>query len=120
MKPAISVSHLVKRYGDFAAVNDISFTVPTGSIFAFLGTNGAGKTTTIGCLTTINEISDGEAYINGRKIGQDDQAIRKDIGVVFQASLLDPLLTIRENLQTRAQFYHLGRKPTLVLPNWRS
>lgn len=110
MKPAISVSHLVKKYGDFIAVNDISFTVPVGSVFAFLGTNGAGKTTTIGCLTTTNDVSSGEIFINGRQIGRDDAAIRQDIGVVFQASLLDPLLTIRENLQIRAQFYKLGKK----------
>lgn len=108
--PAISVSGLVKKYGGFAAVNDISFSVPAGSVFAFLGTNGAGKTTTIGCLTTINTVSSGEVYINGHKVGQDDAAIRQDIGVVFQASLLDPLLTVRENLQTRAQFYRLGNK----------
>ncbi len=110
MNTAISVNKLVKKYGNFTAVKGISFEVPAGSVFAFLGTNGAGKTTTIGCLTTINAISGGEALINGRKLGQDDAAIRRDIGVVFQASLLDPLLTIRENLQSRAQFYGLGKK----------
>lgn len=108
MEPAINVSHLVKKYGDFTAVNDISFAVPAGSVFAFLGTNGAGKTTTIGCLTTTNEITSGSVTINGRRVGRDDAAIRHDIGVVFQQSLLDPLLTVRENLESRARFYKLG------------
>jgi multidrug/hemolysin transport system ATP-binding protein len=110
MSSAITVSHLVKRYGDFTAVDDISFEVPTGSVFAFLGTNGAGKTTTIGCLTTINTITSGQAIVNGRQIGREDAAIRRDIGVVFQSSLLDPLLTVRENLTSRAAFYSLGKK----------
>jgi len=110
MQEAITVKHLVKKYGNFTAVNDISFSVPAGSVFAFLGTNGAGKTTTIGCLTTTNKITAGEAHINGRQLGKDDAAIRREIGVVFQSSLLDPLLTVKENLQSRAQFYSLGAK----------
>lgn len=112
MNSAISVSNLSKKYGNHLAVDSISFEVSAGTVFAFLGTNGAGKTTTIGCLTTINKITAGEAYINGRRLGQEDAAIRRDIGVVFQSSLLDPLLTARENLASRAAFYGLGNKIT--------
>ncbi len=106
--PAISVKHLVKRYGVFTAVDDVSFDVPAGSIFAFLGTNGAGKTTTISCLTTITGASAGTIEVHGHAVGHADDLIRRDIGVVFQSSLLDPLLTVRENLRSRARFYNLG------------
>lgn len=105
---AITVKKLVKAYGSLAAVDDISFEVETGSVFAFLGTNGAGKSTTIGCITTTHNITSGEITVNGHTVGQDDDAIRREIGVVFQASLLDDLLTVRENLASRAAFYKLG------------
>ena len=104
---AITVSNLVKKYGNLTAVNGISFEVEKGKVFAFLGTNGSGKSTTIGCITTINKINSGEITVNGQKIGQDDDAIRKQIGVVFQASLLDDLLTVRENIASRASFYNI-------------
>ncbi|MNH50211.1 Daunorubicin/doxorubicin resistance ATP-binding protein DrrA [compost metagenome] len=110
MNAAISVKNLQKNYGSVKAVNDISFEVKQGSIFAFLGTNGAGKSTTISCLTTTTAPSHGEIIINGKTIGRDDSQIRKAIGVVFQTSLLDPSLTVRENLEYRASFYGLGEK----------
>ncbi len=105
---AIVVKKLVKKYGSVPAVNDISFEVESGSVFAFLGTNGAGKSTTIGCITTTHRISSGEIIVNGHHIGRDDDAIRREIGVVFQSSLLDDLLSVRENLASRAAFYQLG------------
>lgn len=108
IKKAIIVNNLVKKYGNLVAVNDVSFEVESGSIFAFLGTNGAGKSTTIGCITTTNSIDGGEILVNGFKVGTDDDAIRKEIGVVFQISILDDLLTVRENIVTRAAFYNLG------------
>lgn len=110
MNTAISVKNLQKNYGNVKAVNDISFEVKQGSVFAFLGTNGAGKSTTISCLTTTTGPSHGEITINGKLIGRDDSQIREDIGVVFQSSLLDPTLTVRENLTYRASFYKLGKK----------
>ncbi len=106
---AIIVKNLIKKYDSFTAVDNISFEIMQGSVFAFLGTNGAGKSTTIGCLTTITDISSGEIIINGHTVGQHNDAIRNDIGVVFQSSLLDPLLTVRENLASRAAFYNLGK-----------
>ena len=110
MSTAIEVRKLHKQYAKVNAVNDISFEVKRGSVFAFLGTNGAGKSTTISCLTTTTAPSGGEIVINGKTIGKDDDRIREDIGVVFQSSLLDPTLTVRENLEYRATFYGLGKK----------
>lgn len=108
MSTAIDVKNLQKKYGDIQAVNDLSFEVAKGSVFAFLGPNGAGKSTTISCLTTLTAPSHGEVIIDGNRLGEDDARIREAIGVVFQNSLLDPTLTVRENLTYRAAFYKLG------------
>ncbi len=107
---AIIVQNLTKNYGDLIAVNDISFEVEKGTVFAFLGVNGAGKSTTIGCITTTNSITSGKIFINNLEVGKDNNKINKEIGVVFQTSLLDDLLTVRENIITRAAFYKLGQK----------
>lgn len=104
----IRVANLTKRYGPVTAVNDLSFEVPAASVFAFLGTNGAGKSTTISCLTTVATADSGSIEIDGLRVGRDDDAIRRRIGVVFQSSLLDPSLTVRENLRDRASFYGMG------------
>ncbi|WAP52166.1 ABC transporter ATP-binding protein [Arthrobacter sp. ATA002] len=102
---AISVRGLTKKYGATTAVDDLSFEVQAGSVFAFLGTNGAGKSTTISCLTTVIPFNAGEASVDGDDVRTAGGAVRKNIGVVFQDSVLDPLLTGRENLKTRARFY---------------
>ncbi|MFZ3453746.1 ABC transporter ATP-binding protein [Arthrobacter sp. 7Tela_A1] len=104
-QPAISVRGLTKKYGPKTAVDDISFEVEAGSVFAFLGTNGAGKSTTIGCLTTVNPFDTGSAEVSGHNVRTAGDRVRRDIGVVFQDSVLDPLLTGRENLRVRARFY---------------
>lgn len=75
------------------AVEDLSFGVEDGSLFAFLGTNGAGKTTTISCMATLLTFDSGAISIGDLQVGEDDHRIRQQIGVVFQESLLDPLLT---------------------------
>ncbi|WP_341394328.1 ABC transporter ATP-binding protein [Arthrobacter sp. G119Y2] len=102
---AISVRGLTKKYGATTAVDDLSFDVQAGTVFAFLGTNGAGKSTTISCLTTVIPFNAGEASVDGDDVRTAGGAVRKNIGVVFQDSVLDPLLTGRENLRTRARFY---------------
>lgn len=107
MDTIISVNHLRKQFGAFTAVKDISFTVQRGQLFALLGTNGAGKSTTISMLCTLLAPDDGTVEIDGHPLGREDQAIRCKIGVVFQENILDPLLSIRENLLIRAQLYHL-------------
>jgi len=101
----VAVRGLTKRYRDTLAVDDVSFEVPPASVFAFLGTNGAGKSTTIGCLTTVLAFESGELTVAGRDVLRDGDAVRQSIGVVFQDSVLDGALTVRENLATRARPY---------------
>ncbi len=105
MSAIIEVKNLVKRYGSLTAVDGISFTVEQGALFAFLGPNGAGKSTTINVICTTLSKTEGEIIINGHKLGRQDDDIRRSIGVVFQHSVLDDLLTVRENLEVRASFY---------------
>jgi len=107
---AISVSGLTKRFRDVVAVDDISFEVETGSVFAFLGTNGAGKSTTIGCVTTVSPFDAGQISVAGHDVHRDAEPVRAQIGVVFQESMLDAELTARENLTTRARFYTSDRR----------
>lgn len=110
MERIIEVKDLQKRYDKVEAVRGIDFYVERGKVFAFLGPNGAGKSTTIDMLCTLLTPDAGEVSINGRRLGRDNSAIRQDIGVVFQDSVLDRLLTVRENLQTRAKFYPMDQK----------
>src|SRR5581483_9485679 len=107
---AIEVKHLTKTYGNLKAVEDLSFQVEPKSVFAFLGTNGAGKSTTINCITTILDYDRGNISVNGQQLGEDNAKIRRQIGVVFQSSLLDPLLTVKENLQVRVGLYGLSAR----------
>ena len=109
MKNVIEVQNLHKRYGDVRAVNGISFYVEAGKLFSFLGPNGAGKSTTIDILCTLLSRDRGDVAVNGYNLGSDDEAIRQSIGVVFQDSCLDTLLTVRENMTTRAGFYYRDR-----------
>lgn len=101
----IEVKHLTKKYDQHLAVNDISFSVEEGELFALLGENGAGKSTTIHILCTILEKSQGDVCICGYLLGREDDQIRKNIGIVFQNSVLDPKLSVQENLMTRGSFY---------------
>ncbi|WP_028050817.1 ABC transporter ATP-binding protein [Cellulomonas sp. URHD0024] len=105
----IRVRHLSKSFGAVRAVDDVSFDVERGSIFAFLGTNGAGKSTTIGCVTTVLAPDAGHIEVGGHAVGTEADEVRRLVGVVFQQSLLDPVLTVRENLDLRAAFYGLDR-----------
>jgi multidrug/hemolysin transport system ATP-binding protein len=106
----LEVEHLIKNYGNQKAVDDLSFVVESGSIFAFLGENGAGKSTTISCLTTLLKPTSGEIRIDGLQVGEDDAIIRNRIGVVFQESILDWLLSPREILEVRGTMYNLSKK----------
>ena len=106
----IEVSNLVKKYGDFTAVNDISFDVKKGEIFAFLGPNGAGKTTTIKMLTTLATPTAGTITVNGFNPVTQQNQVRQSFGIVFQDPSLDNELTAYENMQFHAILYGL-RKP---------
>jgi len=110
MKSIITVKNLKRSFGDLKAVKGIDFYVEPGKLFAFLGPNGAGKSTTIDILCTLLKPDDGEIEIDGHRLGKGDDAIRKTIGVVFQDSVLDPLLTVRENLMTRGRFYEIPKQ----------
>ena len=98
----LEIKHLKKSYGQIKAVNDISFEVRKGSLFAFLGQNGAGKSTTINVITTLLNKDEGEVLINGYS---DENYIRTKIGVVFQENVSDDLLTVKENLISRGVLY---------------
>lgn len=110
MSQIIKVKHLVKTFGDFRAVDDISFEVERGELFGFLGVNGAGKSTTINMLCTLFERTAGEVEICGLELGKEDKAIRHKIGVVFQDNALDGRLSVKQNLITRAYLYETDRK----------
>lgn len=109
MNAGVTVDGLTKRFREVKAVDDISFEVPSGGVFAFLGTNGAGKSTTINCLTTVIQPDRGNLTVAGHDVTTDGDQVRQAIGVVFQDSLLDDLLTVRENLYLRGLPY-LGSK----------
>ncbi len=105
MNKVIEVNGLKKSYGAVQAVRGIDFYAERGKLFAFLGPNGAGKSTTIDMLCTILKPDNGEAFICGHALGKEDAAIRASIGVVFQNNLLDPILTVKENILTRGALY---------------
>ncbi|KRB36007.1 ABC transporter ATP-binding protein [Microbacterium sp. Root180] len=106
---AVEVEGLTKRYRAKTAVDDISFVVPSGGVFAFVGTNGAGKSTTIGCLTTVLGFDRGIVRVSGFDVRSESDRVRESIGVVFQDSLLDPLLSVRENLRLRGQLSRVAK-----------
>lgn len=109
MSNIIEVKNLIKRYGEFTAVDNISFEVPRGEIFAFLGPNGAGKTTTIKMLTTLLHRTSGEISINGHDPVKNQAEVRKSFGIVFQDPSLDDELTAYENLEFHGVIYSVPK-----------
>ena len=106
MENIIEAKHLIKKFKDgFLAVDDVSFAVEKGDIFAFLGPNGAGKTTTIRMLTTLLHPSSGEIYINGKDIAGNYDEARHNFSIVFQDPSLDDKLTAYENMEYHAVLY---------------
>lgn len=106
---SIEVKNFTKKFGDFTAVDDISFNVEQGTIFAFLGPNGAGKSTTINTLCTVQEKTNGTLIINGNDVTTQKEKVRKDIGIVFQECTLDGKLTVMENLKLHCDFYNVPK-----------
>src|SRR6476620_2789825 len=106
----IKVEHLVKKFGDVTAVDDVSFDVASGEIFAFLGPNGAGKTTTIKMLTTLLKPTSGQIEIDGLDPAKHSNEVRKRFGIVFQDPSLDQELTAFENMDLHGVLYHVPRK----------
>lgn len=105
----IVCEQITKYYNQNLAVDNLNLQVKKGEFFAFLGPNGAGKSTTISMYCTLLKPTSGSIQINGFELGKEDDAIRKSIGVVFQYSVLDDLLTIKENMRIRSGFYHLSK-----------
>ncbi len=108
--PAIEARHLTRRFGDFVAVNDVSFRIERGEIFGFLGSNGCGKTTTMKMLTGLLDISSGEASLLGQPINARDLATRMRVGYMSQAFSLYEELSVAHNLRLHAQLYRMEGK----------
>lgn len=106
----IKVENLTKRFGDFTAVESISFNVERGELFGLLGPNGAGKTTTINMLSTLLEPTSGYAELAGFNVAKNKDDIRNNIGIVFQDPALDDKLTGKENLEFHAMMYGIAKE----------
>ena len=106
----IRVQNLTKKFNEMTAVNDVSFTVERGEIFAFLGPNGAGKTTTIKMLTTLLRPTSGNVELNGLDPTVEQSKARQSFGIVFQDPSLDSELTAYENMELHGVLYHVPRK----------
>jgi len=107
-QPAISAQHLVRRFGAFTAVNDVSFQVEKGEIFGFLGPNGSGKTTVIKMLTGLLPLSGGDAAVQGIDVRKDSEGVRENIGYMSQNFSLYTDLTVTENLTFYGRIYGLS------------
>ena len=105
MKNIIEINHLSKSFGEVRAVNDLSFRVKEGELFAFLGINGAGKSTTINIICAQLSKDEGTVLIDGKDIDKETDFIKRKLGVVFQNSVLDSALSVYDNLESRAALY---------------
>ena len=109
MEKIIKISRLYKSYGDVKAVQDLSFCVKKGELFAFLGLNGAGKSTTISIMCGQLKKDGGMVEINGKNLDEKPEEIKGEIGVVFQNSVMDKPLSVYDNLKTRAALYGIEK-----------
>ncbi len=110
MENIIEIEHLDKSFQDVHAVNDLSLCVKEGELFAFLGVNGAGKSTTISIMCGMLAKDSGKVFIDGKDVDKDMRAIAKELGVVFQNTVLDEKLSVKDNLTSRASLYGITGK----------
>lgn len=110
MSNSIEIEHLSKSFGEVKAVQDLSFRVKEGELFAFLGINGAGKSTTISIMCGQLAKDAGSIKIDGADLDGNLDRIKRSLGVVFQTSVLDAALTVRQNLESRAALYGISGK----------
>jgi len=110
MQPIIAVKNVSKKFKEVVAVNDVSFNVNAGEVFAFLGPNGAGKSTTIKMLTTLLRPTEGSLSLSGHDVIKEQDAARKIFGIVFQDPSLDDELTAYENMELHAVLYGMDKK----------
>jgi ABC-2 type transport system ATP-binding protein len=105
MDTAVEVAAVSHRYGDRAALDDVSFTISRGEIFGLLGPNGGGKTTLFRLLTTLLPVQSGRITIGGHDVMANSAGVRARLGITFQSPSLDGKLTVRENLQHQGHLY---------------
>lgn len=110
MENIIEIKNLSKSFGDVKAVQNLSFKVKTGELFAFLGVNGAGKSTTISIMCGSLKKDSGSVLICQKEAGERSGEIAKKLGVVFQNSVLDKALSVKDNLESRAALYNMSKK----------
>ena len=110
MENIIEIEHLDKSFQDVHAVNDLSLCVKEGELFAFLAVNGAGKSTTISIMCGMLAKDSGKVFIDGKDVDKDMRAIAKELGVVFQNTVLDEKLSVKDNLTSRASLYGITGK----------
>jgi len=113
--PIISVQNLVKKYGDFTAVNDLSFEVNEGEVFGLLGPNGAGKTTTLEIIETLRAKTSGTVIVDGKDLDKESQEIKKIIGVQLQAAGFYHNLNLKELIRLFAGLYNVDTDPDTLL-----
>ena len=106
---AVSIENVVKRFGDFTAVNGVNLKIKKGEIFGLLGPNGAGKSTTISMLLGLLQPTSGKILINGVDMSGDPVRARTHIGVVTQETVVEPELTAEQNLMIFGKLYHIPR-----------
>lgn len=110
MQNIIEINNLDKSFQDVHAVNDLSLRVKEGELFAFLGVNGAGKSTTISIMCGMLSKDGGKVFIDGKDVDKDMREITKELGVVFQNTVLDAKLSVKDNLTSRAALYGITGK----------
>lgn len=110
MTPAIEAVDLVKRFGDQTAVDNVSFSVPAGTVLGLLGPNGAGKTTTVRMMTTLTEPTSGTARVAGFDVRRQPDEVRRNMGLTGQVATVDELLTGRENIRMIGGLYGIRRR----------
>ena len=110
----LNIKNLYVNAGEKQILKGLNLQINKGEVHVIMGPNGAGKSTTIDMLCTLLQADSGTVLIDGHVLGKEDKAIRSKIGVVFQESILDPLLTVRENLAVRAKFYGMTKKEVVA------
>src|SRR6478609_10460541 len=107
--PAVEAINLVKHFDDTVAVDDVSFSVPQGTVLGLLGPNGAGKTTIVRMMTTLSRPTSGTARVAGHDVVREPDTVRRSMGLTGQAATVDELLTGRENLRLMGSLYGLSK-----------
>jgi len=118
-QPIITVNNLVKKYGDFTAVNDVSFSVNEGEVFGLLGPNGAGKTTTLEIIETLRESTSGTVSVDGIDVSKDPQDVKRRIGIQLQSSGFYPGLNLVELMEMFALMYGVKIDPLKMLAEFQ-